>query len=112
MVEIGWPGPSSAAAGTMVVGILQVEIRIDDATSLKDKRRVLTSLKDRLHRQYQVAVAEVDLQEALRSAVLGIAAVSNSARYTQGMLDRILQQIRDDRRLVLTDHQTEIIAGR
>ena len=47
----------------MVVGILQIEVSIDGSTSLKDKRRVVSSLKDRLHREHQVSVAEVDLLE-------------------------------------------------
>lgn len=96
----------------MVIGVLQVELLIGDAMSLKDKRRVLTSLKDRLHREHNVAVAEVDRQEAHQIAVLGIAAVSNSGAHAQGVLDRILDQIRHNRHVVVNDQQTEIISGR
>lgn len=96
----------------MVIGVLQVELLISEAASLKDKRRVVASLKDRLHREHNVAVAEVDRQEAHQVAVLGIAAVSNSGAHVQGMLDRILDQLRRSRQAVVNDHQTEVISGR
>ncbi len=95
----------------MVIGILQAELFIGDSGSLKDKRRVLSSLKDKLHRDYQVSVAEVDRQEAHQVAVLGIATVSNEAAHAQGRLDRLVYQLRNDRRIVLTDHSTEILTG-
>ena len=95
----------------MVIGVLQIELVIDGSESLKDKRRVVKSLKDRLHREHYVAVAEVDRQEAHQIAVLGIAAISNSGAHAQGMLDRILDQIRHDRSVVVNDQQTEIITG-
>ena len=95
----------------MVIGVLQVELWIGDAVSLKDKRRVVKSLKDRLHREHNVSVAEIDRQEAHQVAVLGIAAVCTDGAYAQGMLDRILDQIRQTRQVVLSDQQTEIITG-
>ena len=56
----------------MVVGILQAELVIDGAESLKDKRRVVVSIKDKLHREFQVSVAEVDSLDSHHRAVLGI----------------------------------------
>jgi uncharacterized protein YlxP (DUF503 family) len=96
----------------MVIGVLQVELFIGDSASLKDKRRVVMSLKDKLHRLNGVAVAEVDKLEAHQLAVLGIVSVSNSAAHSQGVLSRILDQLRKNPRFVLNGHQTEIISGR
>jgi len=96
----------------MVIGVLQVELLIDDAMSLKDKRRVVSSVKDRLHREHLVAVAEVDRLEAHQVAVLGIATISNSVAHAQGTLDRIVNELRAARRFVLNDHQSEILSGR
>jgi uncharacterized protein YlxP (DUF503 family) len=95
----------------MVIGVLQVELIIGDAHSLKDKRRVVQSVKDRLHREHQVAVAEVDRQEAHRVAVLGVAAVSNSPAHAQGLLDRIVDQLRANGRFVVNDHAVEVLSG-
>ncbi|MEX2214152.1 MAG: DUF503 domain-containing protein, partial [Phycisphaeraceae bacterium] len=67
----------------MILGILQVELVIDGSQSLKEKRRVVSSLKDRLHREHQVSVAETDKQDDHRVAVLGIALASSSVPVCQ-----------------------------
>lgn len=95
----------------MVVGILQVELTIDDARSLKDKRRVVSSVRDRLHREHQVSVAEVDGLDDHRVAVLGITLASNSVPHCQSVLDRILDRLRVERDCVLSDHNKQILTG-
>jgi uncharacterized protein YlxP (DUF503 family) len=95
----------------MVIGILQVRLSIDDAESLKDKRRVVQSLKARLHREHMVSVAEVDQQENMASATLGIVMAGSDARYTQSVLDRIVDKLRPGRGFVLADHRTELLTG-
>lgn len=95
----------------MVIGVLQVELTIDGAGSLKDKRRVVNSLKDRLHRQQQVSVAEVAALENPGRAVLGITLASNSGRHCRRVLDGVLKIIRLQRGCVLGDHTTGILTG-
>ncbi len=56
----------------MPVGLLTLELHIDDAQSLKDKRQVLRSLKDRLRAKYNVAVAELEYHETWQRSVVGI----------------------------------------
>lgn len=96
----------------MVVGILQVELSIGGAESLKDKRRVVLSLKDRLHREHQVSVAEVGSLDDCRTAVLGITMASNDVNHCQSVLDGILNKLRMHRECVLSDHAKEILTGR
>lgn len=95
----------------MVIGVLQLELTIDGATSLKDKRRVVQSLKDRLHREHQISIAEVDRLDDHRVAILGAAMVSNDVRHCQSMLDRLLDKLRNQRGYVLSDHRLEILTG-
>lgn len=95
----------------MKIGILQVELFISDAQSLKDKRRVVKSLKDRLHREHLVAVAEVDSLDVHKQAVLGLALVSNDASHAQSTLDRIVNELKRNPRFSVSDYQTEIISG-
>jgi len=95
----------------MVIGVLQVELAIDEPRSLKDKRRVVNSLKARLHQRHQVSVAEVGSQDDHHTAVLGITMASSSVPYCQGALDRVLRMIRVQRGCVLGDHKTEILTG-
>jgi uncharacterized protein YlxP (DUF503 family) len=78
----------------MVVGILQFELHISGAESLKDKRRVISSVRDRLHREFQVSVAEVASQDMLNVAVMGLAAVGNEGGHLGRVLDSITAKLR------------------
>ncbi|MDX2132634.1 MAG: DUF503 domain-containing protein [Planctomycetota bacterium] len=99
----------------MVIGILQFELLIPGATSIKDKRRVVSSLKDRLHREHQVSVAEVGLQDSMSASRLALAMVGTDGRYVGQVLDRITAKLRalhdaelgDCAREVLRDPQGE-----
>ncbi len=95
----------------MVIGVMQVEIHVEGSTSLKDKRRVIKSLKDKLHRHHQVSVAEVAMHEHLTRGVLGVVLASADTRYAQSVLDRVLDQLRRTPGFVLADHRTELLAG-
>lgn len=77
----------------MKVGILQFELLLRDSHSLKDKRRVVKSLKDRLHREHLVAVAEVAAHEQRNVAVMGLACVSADGGYIAALLDRITAKL-------------------
>ena len=78
----------------MVVGVLQVELAIPGSASLKDKRRVVRSVKDRLHREHQVSVAETAAHDSLTTAVLGIAVASRDGRRAGEVLDTISNKLR------------------
>jgi uncharacterized protein YlxP (DUF503 family) len=73
----------------MYVGVLVIEIMIYTSASLKEKRFVLKSMKDRLKNKFNVAVAEIGYQDKWQRAQLGIATISNQ----QSHLERSLQQI-------------------
>jgi len=72
-----------------VVGLLTLELRIQEARSLKDRRQVLRSLKQRLRNRFNVAVAEVDSQPSWTLATVGVAAVGESAVVVGQILDRV-----------------------
>jgi uncharacterized protein YlxP (DUF503 family) len=78
----------------MVIGILQFELIIHGSESLKDKRRVVRSVKDRLHRQHLVAVAEVGAQDVLNVAVMGLACVGADGGRVGEVLDKITAKLR------------------
>ena len=73
----------------MVIGVLEIEVVVPWSESLKDKRRVVKSLKDRLHREHLVAVAEVGEQDSLQRARLGVACLGSDGRRVGETLDRI-----------------------
>ena len=86
----------------MIVGVMQVEIAIDWSQSLKDKRRVVKSLRDTLHRHHMVSVSEVEDHEILNRATLGIAIVGVSGGAIGVTLDRVLERIRTNIHTQLT----------
>jgi uncharacterized protein YlxP (DUF503 family) len=93
----------------MRVGILQIEIMLSDGNSLKDKRRVLKRLKDRVHKDFNASVAEVAYMDKWRRSTLGIAVVSNGGKHLSAYLDNIVESIRGDRKVTIVDYATEII---
>ena len=62
--------------------MLQLWIRVPDAMSLKDKRRAIKSIKDRIANRFNVSVAEVGLLDSRREAQLAVALVSNDSSFT------------------------------
>jgi len=93
----------------MIVGTARIRLAIHDARTLKDKRRVLSSLKDRLRNNFNVSVAEVDDQELTQSATLGVAQVSNDSRYVNGSLDKLIEAIRRFPAVRLVDYRVELL---
>jgi uncharacterized protein len=77
---------------TMPIGLLTLEIYIPEAHSLKDKRQVLRSLKDRLRRKYNVAVAELDDQGSWQRSVVGVVSLSNNAGHVEQSLRTVLEE--------------------
>ena len=95
----------------MVIGVLQLELEVDGAMSLKDKRRVVKSLKDRLHREHQVSVAEVDLQDNIRTAMLGIVMAGSDLKYVQSAMDKLVEKLKFGRGYVLQDYDLQLLTG-
>ncbi|MBL8880367.1 MAG: DUF503 domain-containing protein [Phycisphaerales bacterium] len=78
----------------MIVGVLQVRLAIFEALSLKDKRRITKSLKDKLGSKHNVSIAEVDDLEHRQAATIAMAMVSNDQRFVESALSRIVDEIR------------------
>ncbi|MGD8239049.1 MAG: DUF503 domain-containing protein, partial [Armatimonadota bacterium] len=93
----------------MVVGTLRVELFIADGVTLKDKRRVLRSLLDRIRHRFNVAAAEVDRQDARHAAVIGAACVANSSAHSSRIVDSVIRFIESEPRVSIVDCQTEYV---
>jgi hypothetical protein len=93
----------------MHVGVLQLELSIADAMSLKDKRRVILSLKDRIAHGRNVSIAEVGALDEHRRSILGVAMVSNDARYVEGALSKLVDFVRAVPQVSLMDYQIEML---
>jgi uncharacterized protein len=73
----------------MPVAQLTLEIRIEHAQSLKDRRQVVRSLKDQLRQSFNVSVAELDEAVVWQSATLAVAAISRSRDDLQGLMEEV-----------------------
>jgi uncharacterized protein YlxP (DUF503 family) len=72
-----------------MIAILTLELRIEGARSLKDKRQCVRSLKDRLRVSFNVAVAELDQSELWQRATVGVVSISDSKDYLQGLMEKV-----------------------
>jgi len=93
----------------MHVGILQVEISIPDAMSLKDKRQVVKSLKDRIAHGHNVSIAEVGALDEHRRSIIGMAMVSNDKRYVEGALSKLVDFVKTVPTVDLIDYQIDLL---
>jgi uncharacterized protein YlxP (DUF503 family) len=86
-----------------------LELSIDDAMSLKDKRRVIKSIKDRIAARHNVSIAEVGALDEHRRSVVAVAMVANDARYVEGALSKLVDFVRANGNVGLDDYQIELL---
>lgn len=72
-----------------VIGVLTLDIHVEDSHSLKDKRHVVKSLKDRLRERFNVAVAEIDGLDSWQTSVVAAVTVSNDRVHAQQVLTAV-----------------------
>ncbi|MCW5766667.1 MAG: DUF503 domain-containing protein [Phycisphaeraceae bacterium] len=95
----------------MFVAVVQFELLIPGAGSIKDKRRVVKSVKDRLHREHMVSVAEVAHLDDMRVAGMALTAVNRDGRYLQSLIDSVLAKLRGLHDAELGEVSREILHG-
>ncbi|HEX3053239.1 MAG TPA: DUF503 domain-containing protein [Aggregatilineaceae bacterium] len=94
----------------MVIVAATVDLHLPGVNSLKEKRGILKTLLARLHKEFNIAVAEVDLHDVWRSAAIGIAIISTAEDHAESKLETILGWIERNRPdLEIVDHTFEII---
>ena len=94
----------------MFVGVARLVLQIPAARSLKDRRRVVRSFKDRLKARLAVSVAEVGDVEAWQVATLGVGVVSNSSAHCDEVLQKVASMASTLPEALLADCRTEIIS--
>ncbi len=92
----------------MIVGSLRIRLLVRESRSLKDKRQVVRSIKDRLRNRFNVSVAEVEAQDQRQLVILGMAMVSNEAGHVKAALEQILGALRVHPVAELLDHELSV----
>ena len=93
----------------MVVGVLQMRILVRDALSLKDKRRVVRSLRDRIRNDFNVSVSEVDALDQRQTAILGVALATNERKFADQVLAKVVDFVRRAPEGQLVDYEIEFL---
>jgi len=92
----------------MIVGSLRVRLLVRESRSLKDKRQVVRSIKDRLHNRFNVSVAEVEAQDHRQLVVLGLAMVADEAAPVRAAFDQIVAALRSHPVAEFLGHEAEV----
>lgn len=94
----------------MSLGLLTLHLHLATCTSLKEKRRRLKPLLHRLHREFNISVAEVDYQDSWQEAVIACAMISNDNSHTQRSLHDVIRWIENSwPDVTLMDDHIEIV---
>ena len=96
----------------MIVGISVFELHLPSSRSLKDKRRVVKSLIDRVHQRYRVSIAETDFHDLHQRAEIAVAVVAAGGEME---MDRMMEEMRtlveSDPEVYLTRWDPQILEG-
>ena len=93
----------------MFVGVLCLTFHIPGARSLKDKRRIVQKVRDRVRSRFDVSIAEVEAQDLHQRAVFGVSVVSSDGAGCDSVLARVADAVQSVGDAVLTDRVTEIV---
>ncbi len=92
----------------MAIALVTLKLSLPDAHSLKSKRRIVKSLKDRLRNRFNVSVAEMDHHDVWQSACLGVVTISPDGAFAKETADKVAGFVARDAKLSLVDYQVEI----
>lgn len=93
----------------MVIGICRIDLILHGNNSLKGKRQVVKSLKDKVSGKFNVSIAEVDELDKWGRAIIGISVVGNDRTYVNSVLDNVVNFIEGLHTAQLGNHEIEII---
>jgi len=93
----------------MIVGLLRLDLHLSEADSLKAKRILIKSLKDRIRNRFNVSISEVDGNDLWQRSVIGVACVANEKRMINRVFDDIRKMVINTPSIELIDSTIEIL---
>jgi uncharacterized protein YlxP (DUF503 family) len=91
--------------GDRMIKACQIEIYIYDSNCLKDKRRILKSIIDKLKSRYNISIAETDYNDKWNRSIITFAAVSNSSHHLEIIVSKVLNSIENDSRIEILNRE-------
>jgi uncharacterized protein len=92
-----------------VIGFLHIRLVMRSASTLKEKRRIIKSLKDRVKNSFNVSIAEIGSLDHCQYSKLGIAMVGNDNRYVNSVLSNVINMIRSVTLVELADYKLDFL---
>lgn len=92
----------------MVIGSLSIKIAIRSSRSLKDKRRIIKSVKDRIRNKFNVSISETDAQDNHKYSVIGVAMVGTDRQYVNSVLSSLVNFFRFFPQIELIDYELDL----
>ena len=92
----------------MLIGVCTVDLHLPESGSLKNKRYIVKSLKDRIKKKFNVSISEIDYHDLWQRSLLGVAVVSQDAQFAHKVLSKVVDFIRSETRVELIDYHVEI----
>ncbi|WP_243834287.1 DUF503 domain-containing protein [Halanaerobium saccharolyticum] len=92
----------------MLIASCEIKLYLPGAATLKDKRQIIKSLLQKSKNRFNLAAAEVDAQDYIQTAVLGVAAVGSDYNQLQSLMDKYLDFIESFPEFLLTDFEVTI----
>ncbi|KPK39325.1 MAG: hypothetical protein AMJ78_08645 [Omnitrophica WOR_2 bacterium SM23_29] len=93
----------------MAVGILTIELRMPGNSSLKEKRMVVKSLKDKIRQRFNVSIAEIDDHDKWQLATFGIAYIGTDKTHVDQALSKVVDFIKEYRQVDLINYNMELL---
>jgi len=93
----------------MTIGICRFELYLPACQSLKEKRSLVKSLIARIGNKFNASVSELEQNDLLQKALIGVAVISNSSSHANQMLSKIVELVQRETELVLMDYTLELL---
>ena len=93
----------------MVIGVMTLEFHLPSCQSLKSKRYIVKSLKDRLFNKFNVSVAEIEYQDLWQRTKIAVVTVSGNRRFANSVLSKVMDLARREKEAVLTNTETYFV---
>jgi hypothetical protein len=91
------------------IGLLQIYLRLPGIQSLKGKRQIIKSLKDRIRQQANVSIAEIGLLDAWQESEMAVVTLSNDPARVHQVLESVLKMVETTPEVLITDQKIEML---
>ena len=91
----------------MIIGTIRISLHFPESHSLKEKRKILLSVKDRIKNKFNVSVAELEDNDLWQKSIIGVAVISNDQAHANAVLSKVSDMVNGRPDLIVTDIEME-----